>query len=433
LGPDDVPEQVGTRAKHCILDALGAGLAGADHPIVARLGRALGRLEESGRATVLASPRLRPMLHAAVLNGAMMQVHDVDEAHLPSHTHPSVAVLPAALAMAEACHASGSDLLVSFVAGYELEARLGQALAPGHYDRGWHATSTLGTFGAAAAAGRLLRLDPERMATALNLAGTQAGGVRAVFGGMAKHVQCGKAALNGLLAALWAEAGLTAGADTLAHPSGFAVASTGAATPIAWDPAEPPRALLRATFKRFPCCLESHPSIEACLRLRAAGLSHARIAEVTVRVHPDVVRFVGDPDPPTGTAAKFSLPHCVALALVHGDVAMAHFSGEPEPVGPVAEVRRRVHLLADDGLAYTEAAVEARDGAGRLWQAHTRHARGSPDDPFTAEEIEAKFLGLASPVLGPERAARLRELVLTMEALPDAAELTAACRLAGRE
>lgn len=421
---EQAPDAVRQRGLLCLLDAIGVGLAGALHPIVSKAEQGVAALGGTGRSTVLGGRTPRNLAEAALLNGTAMQVHDFDDLHLPSRTHPTVVILPAALAVAEAMRSPGRDVLAAYLAGYQIETAIGEALLPAHYARGWHATATLGGFGASAAAARLLGLDAERMAHALNLAGTQAGGVRAVFGGSFKHVQPGKAAMNGVLAAAWAAAGLSAGADTLADRLGFAAAAVGIIPRLPED-LSAAWAIEHATLKLLPCCFESHSSVELAQRLRAAGLAPDDLDALTIRVHPDVAALVGQPEPESGEAAKFSMPHCVALALVRGTVAFEDFEQDPRAPGPVTDARRRVRVVTDPGLAYTEAigVAIARDGEER--SERVLHVRGSPQRPLTADEVGGKFLGLAAPRLGVRRAQELKELVLSLERLPDMAPIFA--------
>jgi len=426
---DRIPDAARLQAKYCILDALGGGLAGHDHPAIAGLCRALATLGERGEAGVLASAETRPISQAVLLNGTMLQVHDLDEVHLSSNTHPTVAVLPAILSLAEIRHASGAELLAAFVGGYDAVVRVGRAIGAAQQERGWHVSSTAGTFGAAVAAARLMGLGPDGIGAAVNLAGTQAGGVRATFGSVTKHLHFGRAALNGLYAATWAEAGITAGGDTLTHPLGFAAASSGTAV-TGWMPeGEPFAAVREATFKRFPCCFENHSAIEACLCLRADGMVPGRIAAVEVRVRPEILPLVGDGQPSSAMAAKFSLAHNVALALTQGGVALAHFADGPDALDGVADMRCRVRVIPDNGLRPDEAVVSVTEDNARARTARAVYDGGA--GTWTREQADTKFLRYATPALGRPRAEQLRDIVMNLESVRDCADLMMACRAAG--
>jgi 2-methylcitrate dehydratase PrpD len=422
---EDAASDVRRTARYCILDALGAGLAGHDHPAVACVRKALATLPDRGDSTVLGSRETVPATYAALLNGTLMQVHDLDEIHVESNSHPTVAVLPALLTAGEIGHTPGAELLAAFIVGYETIVRIGRVVASAQHARGWHVSSTLGSFGAATAVARLLRLDADGLRTALNLAGTQAGGVRATFGSMTKHLHFGRAALNGLLAGIWAQAGVTAGADTLAHPLGFIAAAAEPAAPGAWAP-EPIGAVGEATFKRYPCCFENHSAIEACRALRRQGVSADALVAVEVRVRPEILPLVGDGHPSSALAARFSLAHNVALSLVRGDVTLGDFADPLDATPGVTDLRGRIRVVPDPEVAADEARVAITDRDGRVWTARATY-RGDAD-AWPPEELEAKFARHAAPVLGSAGAARLRDLVLGLESVHDAAELTRACR-----
>ena len=207
----DLPDDVRTLARQCVLDYVACTLAGAKEELTDIL---LAEAQEQGGApiaTVIGHAARLPVLSAALVNGAASHALDFDDVNLAMTGHPSVVLLSALLALAEERGSSGQDVLTAFVAGYELQCRLGLLLAPGHYNTlGFHATGTLGSFGAAAACAHLLGLDAEKFATALGIAGTQAAGLKSMFGTMCKPLHAGKAAYHGLLAARLAQRGFTA-------------------------------------------------------------------------------------------------------------------------------------------------------------------------------------------------------------------------------
>src|SRR4051812_11175020 len=198
---DALPEEVRALARQCVLDYFGVALAGADDPLVAIV---LDELAEAGgnpQASLIGHAQRLPALSAALINGAIGHALDYDDVNLAMPGHPSVAILPGLLALAETRQSSGREVIAAFVAGYETACRIGSAMRPGHYDRGFHATGTVGCLGAAAACARLLKLDAEATAQALGIAGTQAAGLKSQFGTMCKPFHAGKASYNGLLAA----------------------------------------------------------------------------------------------------------------------------------------------------------------------------------------------------------------------------------------
>src|SRR3954454_24640364 len=218
-----LPENVRALARQCVLDYYGVALAGADDPLVAIL---LDELEEAGgnpQASLIGHPQRLPMLSAALVNGAIGHALDYDDVNLAMPGHPSVAILPGLIALAETRQSSGREVIAAFVAGYETACRIGSALRPGHYNLGFHATGTVGAFGAAATCARLLGLDAEATARALGIAGTQAAGLKSQFGTMCKPFHAGRAAQNGLLAARLAARGFSSRPDIIECAQGFAL------------------------------------------------------------------------------------------------------------------------------------------------------------------------------------------------------------------
>ena len=237
--------------------------------------------------------------------------------------HPSAPVLPALLALVESEGARGPDLLAALVAGIELECRLGALLGPGHYAAGFHATATLGAFGAAAACARLLDLDEERWLHAMGIAGTQAAGLKSAFGSMTKPLHAGRAAETGLLAALLARGGFTASPSVLEAPQGFAATHAGGEPTSAALERWTGRFLVRDTlFKYHAACYLTHAAIEASSRLRTRhALAPERIARVEVRVDPSLLAVCNVAEPRTGLEGKFSLRATTAMALLGDDTA----------------------------------------------------------------------------------------------------------------
>src|SRR5438105_15761784 len=219
---DALPEPVRALARQCLLDYYGVALAGADDELVAIL---LAELQEAGgaaQASVIGHKARLPVVSAALVNGAIGHALDYDDVNLAMPGHPSVAILPGLLALAEARQSSGREIIAAFVAGYETACRIGMALRPGHYNLGFHATGTVGAFGAAAACARLLGLDAPTTAQALGIAGTQAAGLKSQFGTMCKPFHAGKAAQDGLLAARLAARGFSSRLDLIECEQGFA-------------------------------------------------------------------------------------------------------------------------------------------------------------------------------------------------------------------
>src|SRR5215469_6179450 len=255
-----------TVAKQCVLDWYGVTLAGTNEP-VARIMREEMAASAQGPSSIVGFDLRCAPADAALVNGATSHALDYDDVH-PMIGHPTAAVLPAVLAIAETSGRSGIDVLRAFVAGYEAAGFVGSLVMRSHYERGFHSTATIGSFGAAAAAGLLLDLDEGQMAIALGLAGTQAAGLKSMFGTMAKPFHAGRAAANGVLAARLAARGFTANPGVLEVAQGFI------ATQSDGDPSADvslPRSgsmVVETLFKYHAACYLTHSSIEAIKLLR---------------------------------------------------------------------------------------------------------------------------------------------------------------------
>src|SRR5215475_5886375 len=312
---EDLPPEARVIARQCVLDYFGVALAGAGDELVRVV---LDELTEAGgapQASVVGHDRHLPALSAALVNGTAGHALDYDDVNLAMPGHPGAAILPALLALGEATHASGADLMAAFCAGYETQCRIGLLVAPSHYDDGFHATGTIGAVGAAAACAHLMKLDAEQTAHALGIAGTQAAGLRSLFGTMCKPFHAGKAASNGGLAARLAKRGFVARPDVLECEQGFA-RTHGADFDPERAMAPPPLGLhLRANlFKYHAACYLTHAAIEAARNLKAEhAIAPEQVRSVRIRLDRGCAGVCNIADPRTGLEAKFSLRFTMAL------------------------------------------------------------------------------------------------------------------------
>ena len=428
----DLPAVALDEAKRTLVNILAISISASEHPSSHRLtdwARAEGA---TARAGVIGSDlRTSPHL-AAEVNGFLAHLQDYDDTHFPTILHPSAPVWPAVLAAAEERGASGREALEAFALGEEVACRLAMSVHPWHYDAGWHITGTTGVFGAAAAAGRVMGLDAPTLVHALGLAGTQASGVREVFGTDGKPMHAAKAAGNGYQAAAFARAGLTAAPDIIGGRRGFwAVLSpnghheealTGALGEH-WE-------LQRNGLKPYANGVVSHPIQDAVIRLRNEhGLTPDAVATIEARVCPLVLELMNRPDPQTGLDAKFSFQHCAAAALVDGAGHDAQFSDARVLDPVIASVRSRVSATVDPAIPEHEVFVTITLTDGRQVSTHVEHASGSPENPLTDATLDKKFRDLVEPVFGAARASQLLDLARNLEGASDLSELM---RLAAR-
>src|ERR1700716_3583377 len=315
----DIPPPVRREAMRSILNFVGCALGGSQDEAV---GLAAGVLTPYfGPAQVgVFGRRERPdALHAAFLNAVSANVLEYDDTHLPTVIHPAAPVAPGLFALAEQRRVSGRELLHAFILGVEAECRIGKAVMPTHYRRGWHITATCGIFGAAAAAGKLLGLDRRQMIWTLGHAATQSAGLVESLGSMSKSIGVGNAAKNGLAAALFAEAGFTGAEQPIEGRYGFAPVTSDSISYDAitgklgesWE-------ILANAYKPYPCGVVLFPVIDACLELRRRHRpAPQQITQMVVRADRPAVE--------TGREAKVSIQHSVAVALLEGAAGLAQY------------------------------------------------------------------------------------------------------------
>jgi len=422
LDYDNLPPPARELVRQCVLDYLGVAVAGASDGLVRLL---LDEMNEAGgapKASVIGHELRLPALSAALVNGAAAHALDYDDVNMAMPGHPSVAILPALLALAELRRSSGREVATAFVAGYETACRIGAALQPGHYNLGFHSTGTIGSFGAAAACARLLGLDAETTAIALGIAGTQAAGLKSQFGTMCKPFHAGKAAQCGLLAARLAARGFSSRTDIVECVQGFALTHGPDFAPAA-ALAEPEGGLhlFANLFKYHAACYLTHAPIECARRLREDHrLEPDAIAGITLRLDASCERVCNIPAPSDGLQSKFSLRQTVAMALAGVDTAsLGAYSAENARDPRLVGLRERVVLDWQDSWPQTLSELELELTDGRRPMA--RHDAGIPagDIADQGRRLAAKFDSLVEPVLGPSRTRELRETIAGLDSLAD--------------
>jgi 2-methylcitrate dehydratase PrpD len=427
---DALPGDVRELARQCVLDYYGVALAGADDPLAAILLDELSDAGGAAQASVIAHRARLPILSAALVNGAIGHALDYDDVNLAMPGHPSVAILPALLALAEERRSTGRAVVAAFVAGYETACRIGAALRPGHYDLGFHATGTVGSFGAAAACAHLLGLDPSATAQALGIAGTQAAGLKSQFGTMCKPFHAGKAAQNGLLAARLAARGFSSRPDLVECEQGFALTHGPEFHPEA-ALADPQGGfwILANLFKYHAACYLTHGPIESARRVREEhGIAAGEIAALTLRLDKSCERVCNIAAPRDGLEAKFSLRQTVAMALSGVDTAsLGAYSPATANDPALVALRERLVLDFQPGWPQAAAELEVRLTDGRVLRAGHDAGIPSADIAGQGRRLAAKFDALAGPVLG---AARARELRAMIDGLDSIADVGAVARLA---
>lgn len=405
-------------ARHCLMDWIGVTVAGARDPLVAiLLEEALADGGTGDIPVVGRNASLRPS-DAVLVNGAAGHALDFDDVNRTMHGHPTVAVLPAVLTAAAVEGRTLEDALRSFVIGYEVACRVGDMTGDGHYDAGWHATATVGTFGAAAGVCHLLGLDADRTAHALGIATTLASGLKSQFGTMGKPLHAGRAAQSGTKAARWAARGFVSRQDGLECVQGFWETQGPDAAPYDMRRAPGERFLIETNlFKFHAACYMTHSAIEANRTLRDRhGFEPADVRKVRLKVSDASLRMCNIPEPKTGLQVKFSLRHTAALALAGRNTgAVDTFTDAVANDPRLIELRRLVEVepvkIDRDARSRAEVTIELADGR----VLHEAHDVGVPATDLEAQEtkLSEKFATLVVPLLGAERAEAVRTAALT--------------------
>jgi 2-methylcitrate dehydratase PrpD len=415
LSFDDLPEGVVAMAQLCVLDWLGVTIVGSGEPAPRILLQTLAPDAVAEGASVIGQGvRVNP-LQAALVNGTSSHVLDFDDVNATLIGHPSVAILPAVLALAESLHSSGPDFLSAFVAGYETACRVAAAVGPLSYVRGFHNTGTIGTVGAAAACARLLSLDPARTTVALGLAATQAAGLGCMVGTMSKSFHAGKACHSGLLAALLARNGFTANESAIERAKGFAATASGDCDTAA-ALAEPPTGwhISSNLFKFDASCYMTHSTLAGIREMRAQReLKTDDI--VKIRVHLGEVEFAtcALPSPTTGLEVKFSAAHLAAMAVLDRSTTVIDDTAATDPA--VVALRDKV-AVTDDGTSGAPTVVEIVLNNGTRLTAARDVNTPEHDLALQRRRLEQKFRTITTPLLGAENT----EAIITSVHMPAA-------------
>ena len=424
----DIPDSVKKEAVRSIVNSVGVTVGGSSDEAVTAALRALGPYAGAPKSAIFGRhDRLDP-LNAALINGISSHVLDFDDTELNTIIHPAGVVACALFALAGDHPMTGAQFLHAFVLGTEIECRLGNAIYPSHYDLGWHITATCGAFGAAAACGKVLGLDTQKMVWALGTASVQAAGLKVVFGSMGKSFQVGRAAQNGLLSAVLAKQGFTSSDVALEGVDGYFAAAT-----RHHDDAQlighlgEHYEISTNTYKPFPCGIVIHPAIDAAIQLnKEFHLKAEDITSIELRANPLILQLTGKQAPRTGLEGKFSAYHSVAIAMIRGRVGLPEYSDAAVADPTVVGLRSRVHITTDLGVRSDEVYMTLKDRNGNVHEKHVEHAIGSLQRPMADADIEAKFMGLAVGILPEAQAKSLLESCWKMEDLQDASAVPTA-------
>jgi 2-methylcitrate dehydratase PrpD len=423
---DRIPAEIMHLAKRCLMNYCSVALYGSRDPSVDVL---LGLFADQGgnpQATIIGRHDRLSQLDAALVNGYSGHVEDYDDTH-PTVIHPSSPIFPSPLAISERQTTTGKELLASYVIGVEVACRIGNLLVE-HFREGadyWHITNTCGVLGAASAAGRLIGLNEQQLVWALAVAGTQASGVREVFGSDCKPFHAGRAAHNGLLAAMLVQRGFTGTNNIFTGPRGYLGAMA-----KDYDLAEVTKDLgghweLPANgLKPYACGAGNHAFIDAALALRKKpGVQPDTVKSIHGSLRQFAPNLVRHQHPVSALDTKFSYFHAIAVALIDGQALPEQFNDDKAKDPVIRSIRDKITVSEDPSLPRRTAVVTMTLNDGTTYTETINHPTGTAENPLSDQQVEEKFRGLASTVLPPDRVDRAVELLWSFEKVADTRDL----------
>jgi len=430
---EDIPGEVREHSKLLFLDWLGVALAGSKEKIGSVIMELIKEIDgEKGarQATVIGKGIKTDVLKAALANGSMSHALDLDDYHAPTLCHPTAAFLPGILAVAQYKKLGGQDLVTAMTVAFDIMIRVGYGAKRIHYDRGWHATSTLGKFGATAGAANLLGLNVDEIVNAFGIAGTQAGGLRQVFGTMGKPFHAGKASMDGVLSAFLAQKGFECSKEIIEGEHGFMeLFSDNPDTGSMLDKLGEHYFLPTVTFKPYASCGGTHSTIDLMKELREKeAISIEDVKEIELDVSKIALDAAGKVEPKTGLEGKFSTYYCAAVALAEGDAGIDKFTTSKVNDQSLVSLRKKVRInVVPDSDLYFGARAVIRMKDGTEFKASTVAPKGDPTNPISYEELAEKFRGLAVNVISERNVDQLTNKIKTLEQVSDIDALLDLC------
>jgi 2-methylcitrate dehydratase PrpD len=393
---DDLPKEVVHQAKRSLMNFFAVALTGCRTETFEIAFATLAAFSGGKTAALIGRRERIDALSAAFLNAAGANVLDFCDTHVPTVIHPTAPLAPPLLALSELQTFRGRDLILAFVLGQEVACRIGLAVSPSHYNRGWHITATCGVFGAAAGSGKLLGLSAGQIVWALGSAATQSSGLCECLGTAAKSAGVGNAARAGLWSALVAAKGFAGPAEPLTGVQGYynALAETPKLSFItdglgdSWE-------IMKTSYKPYPCGFVVHPVLDCVLDWRRDH-PDAAVTGVVVTGNPLLGIRTDRPKISTSAQSQVSVQHAVAAALVTGKAGVAQFAESCVNDARVAALREKVEVRRDESFATVAAAVEIATADGKLHKLSQAAARGSDANPMSDRDLEDKLRGAAA-------------------------------------
>lgn len=419
-----IPQWAYEHAKVAFMDWLAVTFAGKDDPLVVKLMDYTDMMGGNEQATIIGYHRKKDVSSAALINGSASHALDYDDTLVSFLGHPSVTIFPALLALSEWRSKSGHEFLTAYLIGLQAGGTVGACASLDHYMAGWHATSTLGHLASAAACSRLLGLTENQTVYALGIAGTQASGLKRVFGTMCKPFHAGRASQSGLMAALLAEQGFTSAEDILEGPQGFFEALKGkvnedivAMMGLGWD-------VKNLSQKYHASCHATHSPLEAALAvIKSENIRLDDIKTIIVHASTLSLQAAGKTEPTTGLEGKFSISYCVANAILRGETGMRAFTDELVNESAVQALMKKITVINDPQMKALESLVEVETHQGGSFRAFSDILQQIPSLEVKKERVASKFLDLCGPVLGKKKSLALKKKIEAMDTLQDMGDM----------
>jgi 2-methylcitrate dehydratase PrpD len=421
----DFPEEAVKNASVAIMDCTGVALAGTLEPCTKI---AMDWVQETGGSPECGLPSNNHRTSApasALVWGTAAHALDFDDVLISLSGHPSVTLVPVIFSLGRKYNANGRRILEAYIVGLDVEGKLGRAAARAQYAAGWHATSTLGSLGAAAAAAKIMGLNAEKTVMAIGIAASLASGLRQNFGTMTKPLHAGIAAQNGVTAAMLAARGFTADASIIEAQFGFANVfcgpgrhDLGQATKglgLSWEALDP-----GITRKKYPCCAFTHRSIDAILKIREENRIEAdQVDSILCKYDRQGMQVLIHSRPKTGLEGKFSMQYCLAKALCQGKLDLDDFTDAAVAEPSIRDYLHRVIVeeLPESKPEAQVSIVEVKCKNGQVYSCRVDAPRGAPGNPMSWSEISGKYRVCAGMVLSPGIVDRTLGLFEKMEDL----------------
>jgi 2-methylcitrate dehydratase PrpD len=416
-------------AKRCFINWLGCVIGSHRHPSINAMLQAVDLMNCNPQATFLGSRIKSNIYFASILNGMSGSMYDYDDTLLDTIIHPGACVYPALVTWYEYSRLPLDDFFKHFIIGVEAEQRVGLFLTrKGHYEKGWHITSTCGIFGSTAAMGRIFELDELEMTYALGIASTQCSGLREMFGTYTKPIHAGKSAANGLLSAYLAKNGLTSSEKALEAEKGLGfLMSDCPDTKYIDEDWTDDLSISQNSYKPYACGIVAHPAIYGACLLHKKGLDVNNILKIEIIVHPLAVELTGNQDPKDQLEAIFSVQHGVAVGLIEGKGGQWQFSDKKVNDPYIKSFRKRVECIIDNNMGIDQAIVKVHMTDGSILTERVEKTLGSIKMPLTDSDIENKFRDLVDPYLTRENQDRIIEIAWGLEKQTNICQLIELC------